>query len=243
MPILTGRDGTLITKWEDWTRPKRDYQWAEGRSAMEVAKSWFRDETLSPPEELLRLLTSHERFADLHLTQGRPEFVTHLPEKGEGRNHDLWLQGRTHGELVTIYVEAKADEPFGNRTVEEYRRGGINRQAGGLRSGVPDRIEKLLQMVPAGDWDRVMYQLLTAICGTGIQTKKDGASVGIFAVHEFHTAMTKAENLRRNQACFEYFLRVLGFDGDLSVKDRLFGPIRVAGAECYVGKTLACPTT
>lgn len=46
-------DKTPITRWEDWTPPKRAYQWVPGRSAMELAKAWFTDGHLSAPQELI----------------------------------------------------------------------------------------------------------------------------------------------------------------------------------------------
>ena len=82
-------DGTPITKWEEWTRPKRSYHWKPGRSAMELARAWFRDNCLSPPKEMIKLLSRHSRLTQLDFIIGIPELVTPLPEKGEGRNHDL----------------------------------------------------------------------------------------------------------------------------------------------------------
>ena len=114
---LSRPDGTPITHWQMWTRPKKEYQWEPERSAMELAKAWFRQSETSPPEELSQLLHSSERLTTLKLLRGIPERVTSLPERGEGRNHDLWLLGWTKQEQVTICIEAKADEPFGNETV------------------------------------------------------------------------------------------------------------------------------
>ncbi len=52
---------------------------------------------------------------------GEPEFVTRLPERGEGRNHDLWLQARCSAGGLTICVEAEADESFGNLISDEIK--------------------------------------------------------------------------------------------------------------------------
>jgi len=88
VPLTLSRpDGTPITNWEMWTRPKMDYQWEPERSAMELAKAWFCAFEISPPNELLQLLHSSARFTGLQLLQGIPERVTSLPERGEGRNH------------------------------------------------------------------------------------------------------------------------------------------------------------
>ena len=116
---LTRADGTPINKWEDWTPPKHEKHWKSGRSAMELARAWFRvGQNAAPPEELIELLSSHERLTNLEFIQGTPELVTQLPQKGEGRNHDLHFICKTPLERVTFCIEAKADEPFGNYQVD-----------------------------------------------------------------------------------------------------------------------------
>src|SRR5712692_4427123 len=102
-----------------------------GRSAMELAKAWFPDDQLSAPPELMDLLPSHSRLHNQRLVRGVPEFVTSLPVRGEGRNHDLWLLGKTERESITICIEAKADEAFGNDTIAEYRTAALHRSERG----------------------------------------------------------------------------------------------------------------
>jgi hypothetical protein len=235
-------DETPITSVDGWTRPKKARQWAPGRSAMELARAWFRTGAIAPPAELLALLRSRPEVSGLSILKGVPELVTPLPERGEGRNHDLWLlakRGRTKGD-VTICIEAKADEPFGNDTIGEYRAFGLKRLKNKEATSVPDRIEKLLALVPGGAvrWDLVRYQLLTAICGTALQAKADGSAIAVFAVHEFHTGKTKAEKTAQNAADFGEFLRVLGHPGVVKA-GVLYGPFPVAGIPCLVGKVIS----
>ena len=84
-PILKSRAGEPINGWETWTRPKHDYQWKEGRSAMELARSWFTSGTAQCPPELQSLFSTSTRTASLQIDEGHPEFVTGLPERGEGK--------------------------------------------------------------------------------------------------------------------------------------------------------------
>ena len=162
---LTRPDGTPITKYEDWTPPMMAYHWKDDRSAKELAKAWFRPGQLLPPNEFMVLLLSEERFRSLQFICGIPEHVTPLPGRGKGRNHDLWLHGKTLSESVTVCIEAKADEPFGNETVAKYRLSANKRRASGVSTRAPERITKPLSLVPAEGtrWDKVGYQLLTAI--------------------------------------------------------------------------------
>ena len=247
-------DGTLIENWEDWERPKLDYHWKAGRSAMELAKSWFREGRLSPPSEFIALLLSEPRLQELKLLRGTPELVTALPKRGEGRNHDLALVGETPRESVTICVEAKADEPFGAETVREYWERAMRRRNLGDSTRAPERIRALLGMIdrsgslPAESaWGLVRYQLLAAICGTVLQAQLDSSSLAVFVVHEFHTESTLEDNLRRNQLDLQEFLSVL-LSGPMSVElGRLYGPFKVTGVDCLVGKAVSesqrgCPT-
>lgn len=236
---LTRPDGTLITIYEDWTRPKKAYHWKDGRSAKELAKAWFRQGYLSPPDELMVLLHSEKRFHDLLLICGIPEHVTPLPVKGEGRNHDLWLHGEAPCESVTVCIEAKADEPFGTYSIDGQRQAAIKRNK---ESRVPQRIDALLAMVSKPNvkcaWDKVRYQLLTAICGTALQAKKDQSTVAVLVIHEFHTQSTKAKKLKANDDAFQDFLSVLGYPLKSREAPHLYGPFIVDGVDCFVGKII-----
>ena len=243
---LTRPDSTPITTWEEWSRPKLDYHWKEGRSAMELAKSWFRNDALFPPQELSSLLHSHPRTNQIELTEGIPELVTPLPERGNGRNHDLALRGSTEHESVILCIEAKADESFGNATVGEYWLSGIQKRNRGTSTRVPERVEALLAMVDpvqaieSSPWKNIRYQLLTAHCGTILQAKKDNATLAVFVVHEFHTNKTSPEKQAANHKELKRFLTVIsndGHDADLQA-GKLYGPFNYDGIDCLIGKVI-----
>jgi len=239
-------NGMKIEKWDDWTRPKRDYQWKAGRSAMELAKAWFRDGLLSPPYELIEVLESEPRLNGLQLLKGIPELVTLLPERGEGRNHDLVLHGQTTTEKVTICVEAKADEPFGTETVLTYWNRAMRRRSNGESTRVPERIQALLGIIGEPDhtltesqWGAVRYQLLTAICGTVLQAEVDSSTLAVLIVHEFHTALTLKANLDKNHNDFNKLLSVLTAKSIVSDSNKLYGPFKFRGIDCFIGKVVA----
>jgi hypothetical protein len=235
--MLFKSDGTPIEKWQDWARPKREYQWVSGRSAMELGKVWFRHGNLSMPREMSNLFQNEKRLNGLELSEGKPEHVTKLPEGTEsrGRNHDLWLIGNTINDKVTICIEAKADEPFGDNTVAAH---GVKAVKDNKSSRVPERIRKLLALVP-GDpdkWQGIRYQLLTALTGTAIQAKIDKSDFAVFVVHEFRTWKTSPENHDRNALDFETFLNTIGIEWTNKNPEILYGPVKVDGIDCYVGK-------
>lgn len=237
---LSRPNRTPITRWEDWTPPKEVYHWKPGRSAMELAKAWFRRPAPSAPAELSNLLASSKRLKRLKLASGVPEHVTSLPERGEGRNHDLWLLGQTAAGQVTVCVEAKADEPFGSHTVAEYRAAAETRKKKGESTKVPERIDQLLALVPkAGPaWDGIRYQLLTAICGTAIQAGRDKSTLAVLVVHEFHTKETTPENIKVNKDAFDDFMAAVGATAKPAKAGVLYGPVVVGDVEVLIGKAV-----
>lgn len=231
-------DGTPITGWQQWTRPKKPEHWKPGRSAMELAKAWFRKPHASPPNEFLKLLQSSERLTGIQLLRGVPELVTSLPERGEGRNHDLWLLAGTKDEQVTICVEAKADEAFGNETVSQYRQSAQKYLESGGRTKVPQRIDRMLSIVSGAsdDWDCIRYQLLAALCGTVLQAVRDGSSIAVLVVHEFRTAKTTAEKLEDNEREFAEFMQVALTLAVPISSGTLYGPVKIDGIDILIGK-------
>ena len=242
---FTRPDGTPITKWQDWTRPKMDHHWKEGRSAIELARAWFRNDVLAPPHEFLALLHSDPRFREIELTMGIPELVTILPERGNGRNHDLALRGNTDNDSVTICVEAKADEPFGNATVDEYWHSGIQKRNRGISTRIPERVEFLVSMVDpinntidSSPWKNVRYQLLTALCGTILQAKNDHSTLAVFVVHEFKSNETSPIKQGQNHSNIERFMSVVSGNQISIETGKLYGPFCFEGLDCMIGKII-----
>jgi hypothetical protein len=88
---------------------------------MELARAWFTAPAPVVPPELAALLASRSETADIVLSEGWPELITQLPERGEGRNHDLVLLGTGTEGSVLVAIEAKVDESMGP-SIGEYRR-------------------------------------------------------------------------------------------------------------------------
>ncbi|MCF7939391.1 MAG: hypothetical protein K9L68_12395 [Spirochaetales bacterium] len=227
--------GNEIKTIDDWPRPKRGDQWVPERSAMELARSWFRNSSPTPPDEITSLLNTIEQLEDYIIIEGTPEKVTRLPERGEGRNHDLWLRGNTNNGGFTICIEAKADEPFGNLTVSSYQKEARQKIEEGIKTKVPERIEKLLSLIGAdeNEWSEIRYQLLSAFTGTILQAYADNSAIAIFIVHEFHTSLTQNDNIEENELEFNRFAHVLFND---TFTPSVSGPIQVGGIDSYIAK-------
>lgn len=240
MVQLTRPDGSPIENLKDWTPPKKKNHLGDGGSAKALAESWFRTGAAAAPDEFIALMKSEPRLRGLRLISGIPELVTGLPRSGGGRNHDLWLLGETAKDKITICIEGKTGEPFGNYTVGGHLAVAIAKRKRGKATGVPERIDALLGLVeqPIEVWADIRYQLLTAICGTAMQARLDGSSLAVFVVHEFHTWRATARKVHRNEADYRHFLKVLGAQDIEDTRGRLHGPFAVAGIDCLVGKAV-----
>jgi hypothetical protein len=160
---LFNKSGQLITSVDEWWRlapPKSQIHWKDNRSAKELAKSWFRDGTLSPPEELTEVLRSNSAITPLCLERGVVEYPSAFDSvKGECANIDLMLYGRS----AVIAIEAKADEPFA-ATVEKTLRAARGR----TRTNFPKRLAAVVDALfstSPDTLDGMGYQLLSGTAG------------------------------------------------------------------------------
>jgi hypothetical protein len=201
------------------------------------------------PREVADLLASHPRTAGLTLVEGIPEHVTSLPERGEGRNHDLLLLAEGGSGRIVISVEAKVDESFGETIGTYWDKG--RRSATPTRA--PERIETLLSMAfgatarpDADPWRGLRYQLLTALTGTAIEASRRQAAAAVVLVHEFRTESADGENVAVNTEDFRSFVSaLLGMPPSEVLHGRLYGPTRFAqgahddrAVEVFIGKAV-----
>jgi hypothetical protein len=234
---ILNRSGQAIASLEQWTRPKKEYQWSEGRSAMELARAWCPASGPACPAEITALLSSHEWTRNLQIEEAHPEYVTPLPERGEGRNHDLWAKCTADGRPFTLCIEAKADEPFGD-TIGDTCTKALERSeaTGGVR-----RANALLHMVFGAEasadrepYASLRYQLLTATAGTALQARAAGARAAALIIHEFQGSRTSVPLLQRNGDDLGAFLKVLNGGEQVALTPgRFVGPwnMRVGAGE------------
>jgi len=213
-------------------------QWADGRSAKELARAWF-PAAGGPtvPPELQELLDSRRETRGAAFDRGEPERVTTFDRcGGEGRNADLVLWGRCPIGKLLVSIEAKADEPFGE-VAGEYVRKSISANP---RSQVPERFgllcRGLLGLPPENDEaPSLRYQLFTAIAGALVEGQAFGADATLFVVHEF-IGETDDDKVAANAADLNRFVRALSKGGAAAVSPGvLAGPFSVPGNEHFAG--------
>jgi hypothetical protein len=154
-----------------------------------------------------------ERFgAGVTFDEAKPECIIELDDfEGEHRNCDLVVFCNVGTKRMVINVEAKADEAFGDLIGKYYDQRAVSSPDGQpSRSNVPARIRQLSQALFGREPDeairRLRYQLLHAAAATLIETKKNGAEMGLFLIHEFHSASLNPDKLSQNAADWENFV-------------------------------------
>ena len=248
------KNGQLIQSVEDWFRyapPKGGAdQWRDGRSAKEFARAWVESGSVSVPDELVALLSSHPDTQSAVLENGEPEARLAFDKRvGEVRNADLAVRAVSGSAPLALTIEAKADEPFDqlvpdtladalDRILERGRGGGIDR-GGDLATSLLNPPAQVLTPLRF-----LRSQLLTAVAGSLAWARQLEAPRAVLVIHEFQTSQTSTRELQRNAQDLDIFVTRLtaGALRRLAVGS-LVGPIRVPGdplfdkpADLYLGK-------
>lgn len=188
--ILKKNDKTITTlsEWKEIAPPKKkEIHWKDGRSAKELAKYMINGNGYLPIE-IEKVLEEIGIDKELSFI-GTPEAVTSLIGRGEGRNHDLLLNGENK---VVVGIEAKADEGLGKYYVSEEL----------SKSDISDnkikRINSLYKDVYGTEDLKAYnprYQLLTAVVGTLKEAENVHATKAILLIISF----LKDENLNNKK--------------------------------------------
>ena len=162
-----------------------DTQWKRGCSALEAAVSWELASRCDSglPDPVHRLLESGEHNNPLLLI-GVSEHKVQLRGRGHDSQCDIWAVLRTSKGLLSLSVEAKARETFGDdKALREWLSGGDSEKSQANRTARWDYIKEHL---PSGkDYDRVRYQILHRCAASVIEAKRLGLKHAAFIVQAF----------------------------------------------------------
>jgi hypothetical protein len=230
----SGHEIQSIEDWFSYAPPKKGkLQWKDKRSAKELARSWFRKGFANPPEEMRILL---ERFfgKGIEFDEAKPECIIELDDfAGEHRNCDLVVLCNVDVKRMVINVEAKADEPFSDLIGKYYDQTAAPHTDGqASQSNVPARIRELSKAlfgrVPDEAIRRLRYQLLHAAAATLIEAKSNEAELGLFLVHEFHSASSNRRS--QNAADWQNFVHTFHELATARIEEnQILGPVSVPG--------------
>jgi hypothetical protein len=199
--------------WQ-WLLAKPGLHWKHGASAMALADAW--EHADGWPQPVAEALAGDDQLAGLELLVAFPEHQVPLPGGQTASQSDLFVLARSpEGDLVTIAVEGKAAEPFGDSTVSAWRATDT--------PGRRERLAYLLEVLGLDDDDRVAgirYQLLHRTASAVIEARRFGATHAVMLVHSFSP----------KDAWLEDFLDFASLCGAAQLAKGGVAPVREIGA-------------
>ena len=165
-------------QWQ-WLIASPGLHWKHGASAMALADAWEHADGF--PTVVVESLATDPDLAGLTMLLGLPELEVALEGGSRASQTDLFVLARAAGgDLVTIAVEGKAREPFGDQPVSQWRaENGEGRKR---------RLAQLLCALGLADDDRldpIRYQLLHRTASAVLEARRFGARQAVMLVHSF----------------------------------------------------------
>ncbi len=151
--------------------------WRTGRSAKTLAHSW---ETANGwPSEVELAFSQIPALANFRPVYGFPEFKTPLPGGSRASQTDLLIVAMDGDQMMTVAVEGKVDEPFGE-VVETWL--GKNPSSGkSLRLGYLADVMRLSE----SDLLDLRYQLVHRTASAKIEADRNGSHIAMMLVHSW----------------------------------------------------------
>ena len=185
---------------KSWKALHPERHWRCSRSAKCLAESWEEawEETKGFPQPVKAAFSSIDTLRDLKFLCGFPEHKVSLPGGNRPSQNDLFILAKTtHNQLVSMTVEGKVSEPFG-QYVSDWL--GNNPSAGKQK-----RLRYLAKHlgVEPNDLSKIRYQLLHRTASAIIEAERFGAPIAVMLVHSFSS---KGEGFKDYNA----FAKLLG---------------------------------
>lgn len=162
----------------DWKRflADPDKQWATGYSARTLAHCW--EDADGFPAEVRDVLEQHPVLASAEPLLVFPEWRVDLPGGRRPSQNDVWVLARCDEGLVSIAVEGKVEEPFGEPLGEWKTESS---------PGKVQRLDFLVKTLGLSDSppDPIRYQLLHRTASAIIEAERYGACCAVMLVHTF----------------------------------------------------------
>lgn len=213
MEIKYYKKNEEIETYADWERvfkAAKPKDWKEGRSAQSLADFMMRKNGFESLRQYVGEAIQTPK-GEIVIEKATIEGRVAIDDYNHSREHDLAIEARTKsGKAIFIGVEAKVDESFGSKTVEQYRKSSIKKNP---NSTVPCRIDGLKTYFPENkekEFEKLRYQLATATAGTlcAQTASKTDFDVYLFLVLVF-TDNCEAKKREKNKNAFALFLNAI----------------------------------
>jgi hypothetical protein len=177
-------------------------QWRRGFSAFETAVSWElaakrRASGLPGPVEEWFLQCG---MPDPLLTIAVAEHKVRLAGRGGDSQCDVWAIVKSGPEWISLAIEAKALERFGENSLEHWLKSG--KSEGSARNRKVRWDELLTHLPPSQSYMGVQYQLLHRCAAAVIEAKRLRLNRAVCIIQSFRTCV-------ENTAAYELFCRAV----------------------------------
>ena len=166
---------------EDWRKflAEPDKQWRSGYSAKELAECW--ENANGFPAEIQSMFSKSENqvFSELEILLAIPEHKVYFPDGKRPSQNDLFVLARTkNGQLVSIMVEGKVSEPFGE-TLETWLKDATD--------GKKKRLKMLCDILGLQNEPplNIRYQLFHRTASAILEANRFNAKYAVMLVHSF----------------------------------------------------------
>jgi hypothetical protein len=165
---------------EQWKQllAEPDKQWKTGYSAKSLAYCW--QEANGFPYEVKKAFRSSgiNLFNNAEIVVAFPEYKVPLPGGRRASQSDIFILAKGNEQLISIMVEGKVNEPFGETVIEWKAKEGKGRKP---------RLRYLCDLLGLNndEVDSIRYQLLHRTASALIEAKKLNAPNALMLVHSF----------------------------------------------------------
>jgi hypothetical protein len=126
-------------------------------------------------------------FADSKILLAIPEHAVPVGGAGGDSKTDVWVLARCGGTLISVAVEGKVNEPFGDLVRDWLRKREDEAERRERPTGAPARLallEQRLALGPAAS-SKLRYQLLHRTASALIEAERFNAGAALMLVHSF----------------------------------------------------------
>ncbi len=208
---------------QDWQQflaePER--QWKIGYSARTLAYCWHAANGF--PEEVSQVFASSSlsAFQSIEALLILPEYKVALKGRGPDSQNDIFVLGKAQdGALVSIMIEGKVEESFGNSL------GKWKTANKGFTDNKRERLDDLQQQLGlAFIPDEIYYQLLHRAASAMIEARRFNARYAVMLVHSFSPTAS----------WFDEYARFVKLFDAVAEKNTLHHLNTVDGIDLYTG--------
>jgi len=205
---------------EDWKSllAKPDKHWKKGYSAKALASCWKEANDFPKSVKTVFMKSGMVIFKSIELLLAIPEYEVPLLGGLRPSQNDIFILARGNNQLISIAVEGKVAEDFG-QPVAEWK------QEKDEKTTKEERLNFLQRELNLEDKaiDHIRYQLLHRTASAIVEAKKFNAKTALMLVHSFSPSYEHFED-------YKEFVGLFGLTGE---KDSLIGPVNIRGLDLY----------